>query len=947
MKKGSLLGVIMGVSSLFLAASPVSAANPSDISVYPDTSGTISTHSNWDYIGNWLPYCSPGVTNEVRWYTDEDTLWQTQSFFDCGRGSAPGTTIVPGSIAVWGYPNAVTPASLPHALFANFTAPDGVKYHLTLTSHFSGYVSTSSVPTCIENCPQVTPTSPVTIVPASTFSPSGMGSNDYTIGWQPYCTSGATNILKWYRGDGTLVSVNANGFDCENTLYSTTVPGAVYIWNYNASVIPTTLPGPPFARFFGGEGDFFFTITNGNGTVYRYNFAWKTEEKVNRFDWTWNGTDYEFPNSIPLQTATVTAPVIIIPGIYGSYKENDVWVLDPVTHAFDNLIDTLAANGYTKDKDLFSFPYDWHKSNVDTAILLKQKIDQVKQICQCNKVDLVAHSMGGLVARQYIQSANFENDVRNIIFLGTPHLGSPQDYLIWEGGKLSPTSLFGSFVDSIFVNEAYKAGYRSKFGSKNVFDYIHNFPITSVQELLPTYSYLINSDSIGSIHSSYPTGYPRNNFLEELNANIDKLYSSGVKVTNYIGDETGISTISQIRIVPAPNSGLYPLPMWQHGFPENFTNIFTDQGLISGHGDNMVPVLSSSFVNQNVKSFNADHGQLISASEADIYKTLTGKDAKILTTSHGLLDSLILFHIHSPADIIIIAPDGRKVGKNFTTGEIYMEIPDAFYAGYKTDDEFISIPNPINGEYKLLTQGTGNGEYTLVTDILSHVSSTEAFFVGQTVPGLVTTHNINFDVTHPSNTAIVPADKIPPSIALSQPVATTYTHADLLPVNITVTDATGIATTSVVFDGKSIAASTSIDLFYESLGVHIVSATSTDMVNNSTSTAKNIQVIATASSTISDIHREYSLGWIKSKTLRDLLVTKLNTSVKLQKITDTIVVSTKPLVTKKVDRWVQILDTIILKSIFVDLSLAKSTNQVNAQGYQVLISDVNWILSHN
>ena len=129
-------------------------------------------------------------------------------------------------------------------------------------------------------------------------------------------------------------------------------------------------------------------------------------------------------------------PVIIIPGILGSSDKNGEWVIDPIFHTYDDLIATLEANGYEKGKDLFTLPYDWRESNILTALKLRNKINEVQTTCNCDKVDLVAHSMGGLVARQYIQSDKYENDVDQLIFLGTPHLGSPDSYLMWEGEKL-------------------------------------------------------------------------------------------------------------------------------------------------------------------------------------------------------------------------------------------------------------------------------------------------------------------------------------------------------------------------------------------------------------------------------------------------------------------------------------------------------------------------------
>jgi len=87
-------------------------------------------------------------------------------------------------------------------------------------------------------------------------------------------------------------------------------------------------------------------------------------------------------------------PVIIIPGIMGSAYKNGSWAIDPIFHVYDNLIETLENNGYSTTTNLFPFGYDWKNSNVYTAIKLKEKIDEVKDICDCDKVDIVAHSMG-------------------------------------------------------------------------------------------------------------------------------------------------------------------------------------------------------------------------------------------------------------------------------------------------------------------------------------------------------------------------------------------------------------------------------------------------------------------------------------------------------------------------------------------------------------------------
>lgn len=59
-----------------------------------------------------------------------------------------------------------------------------------------------------------------------------------------------------------------------------------------------------------------------------------------------------------------------------------------------------------------------------------------------NKVTLVAHSMGGIAARHYLQNlhragADYENDVAKLITIGTPHFGSITADLCGASGKLT------------------------------------------------------------------------------------------------------------------------------------------------------------------------------------------------------------------------------------------------------------------------------------------------------------------------------------------------------------------------------------------------------------------------------------------------------------------------------------------------------------------------------
>ena len=96
----------------------------------------------------------------------------------------------------------------------------------------------------------------------------------------------------------------------------------------------------------------------------------------------------------------------------------------------------------TKQKNYYIFHYDWRQDNVISARQLANFIDQIQHDYKNPdlKVDIVAHSMGGLIARYYIrygkQDVIDDNDfdkkitmyggdrVRRVILLGTPNLGS-------------------------------------------------------------------------------------------------------------------------------------------------------------------------------------------------------------------------------------------------------------------------------------------------------------------------------------------------------------------------------------------------------------------------------------------------------------------------------------------------------------------------------------------
>jgi len=516
-----------------------------------------------------------------------------------------------------------------------------------------------------------------------------------------------TAMASSYSG---VVQVNGGNVDIQNTTFRNN-RYAVIVTSSTAKVRVNR------SRFI----DNYFDVGSYNASNdFRYNwwgsptgpgqtcYTYSSNQRRCYFDKIYGNFDY----SKHLTQEFFKDPVIIIPGILGSWKWTDSsdLVVDPILGLYDPLIQTLIDNGYEKDKNLFIFPYEWRASNVETAKLLRTKIEEIKTKMNWPKVDIVAHSMGGLVAREYIETLNGGSGVDQLITLGTPQNGSPKSYMAWEAGDLIQDNLIEEFlIKKIFQQEAEENGYPT------IFDYLTKKPIPSVRELLPVYSYLRDQDT--SNLRSYPTSYPRNTFLEKLKevGNISKLRS--VEFTNIVGKISEDRTITALRVsspITISVGGVELDMLWGHGKPDGYDDLFGDQGVETGSGDGTVPFSSASDISADETiELPSAHNKLPTDAAKIVFNRLTGMDAMVDTSNPVLIHSILMVPVFSPIDIQIVSPSQRRVGKNFDTGGFYNEIHGAFYTGSDAQSEFVTIPNPEDGEYKILTQGTGSGEYRI------------------------------------------------------------------------------------------------------------------------------------------------------------------------------------------------------------------------------------------
>jgi len=494
-------------------------------------------------------------------------------------------------------------------------------------------------------------------------------------------------------------------------------------------------------------------------------------------------------------------PVIIVPGILCSWKITDGgdWQLDPIFKTYDSLYDTFENNGYSEGIDLFTLPYQWRASNTETAKLLRGKIQEIKTTTNWPKVDVVAHSMGGLVARQYIESDDpvygYKGDIDQLITLGTPNSGSPEDYLIWESGDVSngKFDIVGLLLNKIFKQEAKENNYES------VFSYLHKKPIKSVEELLSTYNYLYDVSSNKMRSYADNEHYPKNVFLDTLNLpeNVEKLNKvSSINIVGKLGDNT---TINEIRV---GEPSIDEDSIWAHGEP-------IKDGYAKSDGDGTVPFGSAESIPYDEQiEIDSSHMKLPGDARSVVYKTLTGVFPEN-KTPFVWTDKRLFFFALSPIDIQIIAPDGiHWAGKKIDDTLLDInKIGGAFYTGSDTDNEFVTIPDPENGEYpkdggyKIITQGTDNGAYTVEVSKISEDENNPGQVTESTVDirGMTVEDRIEESVATVSGTNVSTeesgsTDTTPPSITASvspEPNEDGWNNADVT-IHFEATDESGI-----------------------------------------------------------------------------------------------------------------------------------------------------------
>ncbi|MCL2197001.1 MAG: alpha/beta hydrolase [Treponema sp.] len=201
-------------------------------------------------------------------------------------------------------------------------------------------------------------------------------------------------------------------------------------------------------------------------------------------------------------------PVILVHGIVAHDRESiiDYWGRIP---------DTLSGNGV---KIFFGNTDAWG-SFESNAELLKITIDKVLLETQCEKVNIIAHSKGGLDSRFFIWKYNYGDKVASLSTVSTPHHGAEIADLIFQN----------KFVHTKSTKKALE-NFGKMYGDINPDLYNVNYQLTT--EKMKEFNEIVTADERVFYQSVYST--MRNAFDDML------LFNSYLYIDKINGANDGI-----------------------------------------------------------------------------------------------------------------------------------------------------------------------------------------------------------------------------------------------------------------------------------------------------------------------------------------------------------------------------------------------------------------------
>ncbi len=372
-------------------------------------------------------------------------------------------------------------------------------------------------------------------------------------------------------------------------------------------------------------------------------------------------------------TPEIDQKIIVLPGLGASWNEramvfnevvsNEDWRMTPFVNNYSELISAFEQKGLVKGEDFFVWNYDWRKPVSEIVDNFDEFVGQ--NVDSGSKLDLVGHSLGGLVARTWYQE-NLDKNIGKVVSIGSPHFGAVKAYESWYGGRVSDKTDVSSIAMNILL-QLQKKNFESNVATVRVYASV-------VKDLLPVFNYLKNNGVV----RKYGDMKHKNDYLMVKNSVVDSIFPKFEAVT-----AIGVPTLEWINV---KKRSVFDevLGYWEDGKPVSY--VTTKQG------DGTVLKKSAIFGSDEYVEVVSNHGDMVNESIGKVFDLLgLGEYSGGGVYEKGGYDNGLLFYLGSPARMKVTC--GGEVKED--------------------QDGFVFFKNPAKN-CSVNLQGTGSGTYHLV-----------------------------------------------------------------------------------------------------------------------------------------------------------------------------------------------------------------------------------------
>lgn len=649
---------------------------------------------------------------------------------------------------------------------------------------------------------------------------------------------------------------------------------------------------------------------------------------------------------------------------------------------YRRIINSFTANGYRVGIDFFASPYDWRLDLASSTQKLDTTIKDALKHSLTGKVNIVAHSMGGLLVKEYLRSLSSTSFVNKLVLVGVPEIGSPKAFKALAFGdnfgvNLGPVDILDP--DRVkTIGQNMPAVYQL-LPSRDYFSKIGSYIIDNVTTTAPL---LLSFQQSRDFMLSKPSDSRNANLLsradtfhqaldtQRFNIPASSEYRvAACQIKGTIG-KIRINKKNKFDIIPTDGDGTVPLKsaIATAGFSNNYFALGSVMEV-----DHMGLVGDSRTVGLITDIITSSSTPVIPAGVA------TSSLDCVVPPSTISSQKTTSFSTHSPVALHVYDNQGRHLGPN-TSGDIEFGIPGSRYERIE-DNSFAYLP--YGQTYRVEARATGLGTFDLkarvyngteIESLITYLNvplTTSMAVAKMTAVDMANLPALSLDNDGDGivDVNISPTAKLIGNQAndLTAPVVFVtggpvdggeYSRENAFTVAATANDLdSGIAGISMLLDGEPVATtSLALDFFSLRLGEHIFTVDAYDKAGNWEEIVSNFKVYADSTSTLADINKAYELGWITKKSVRDGLLSDIKAIMKIEKKIIKLEGKLPPelekrltpeqRIRKQIEKLEAKIDKTLGKTFIGELDKRLKAKTITREAYELLKEDAEWLMNN-